>query len=73
MGRPPLLSGSAGALGMNPRWAAYLRTTEAPTNHGYIGWIHHKWREWERLNGRPQYGAHTPADHAAFDAWLKGD
>lgn len=36
----------------------------------FILWINAKWSEWRRLNKREPFSSLSPADHAAFDAWL---
>lgn len=70
----------------NTRYLAYCRATGGLTPDetlerdrarwpggpmcGAILWVQERWTEWERMNGRPPWGAKNPADHADFDRWL---
>ncbi len=72
--------------GWNPRYvlyaADYSREPEAQMEAdrerwpgglmvGYICWIGARWADWLRLNPAAMRSHHTPADHQAFDAWLR--
>lgn len=38
---------------------------------GYIVWIEERWSEYRALRGWIRQYPLSPADHAAFDAWLE--
>lgn len=55
---------------LNPRWVAYLRTTNDPRTWEFMAWVDRHWRAWERQRGRPPHSPKSEADHDDFSAWV---
>ena len=61
----------AAARGMTAEQAsAECKARRTGSMMEFILWINAKWSEWRRLNKREPFSSLSPADHAAFDAWL---
>lgn len=67
-------------MSFQPRYIEFARvrgfepgSPEAPMLHEFISWVRGKWRVWAGLHGHKDLYGLTPADHASFDEWLKGE